>query len=103
VAIAAVLVALHIVRNRRADSALPLAALFAFAVLVAIRTLLKTTAWGYSIYCNGPAVLAFLVLVRPVVPRAGRSNRSIVIRTAAMPRLIGCRVDVRSEVRRQLR
>jgi hypothetical protein len=58
---------------------LPLAVALSFAVLLALRTLLKTMPDGYSIFYNGPAVLCFLILTRPLVPRAGgRSRRSVL-------------------------
>ena len=77
VAVAAVLVCWRIARNDHFSPALPIAVLFAFAALVAIRTLLRTIATGYSIYYSGAAVLAFLILLRPLVPRAGRSAQSV--------------------------
>jgi hypothetical protein len=78
VGIAALVVCWRAMRSDEYSSTFPLAALFAFASLVAIRTLLRTMATGYSIYYNGPAVLAFLILLRPVVPRLGRPRRSIL-------------------------
>jgi hypothetical protein len=56
---------------------LPMAVHLAFAALLALRTLLHTTPWGYSIYYNGPAVLMFLILMRPLVPRYGCSRRIV--------------------------
>lgn len=78
VAIAAALACWRIARREEFRPALPLAMLFAFAALVGIRTLFLTAPSGYSIYYNGPAVLSFLILARPIVPRDGRSNRSIL-------------------------
>jgi hypothetical protein len=68
----------RIARGEEFSSALPLGLLLTFAVLVAIRTLLRTMATGYSIFYNGPAVLAFLILLRPVVPRLDRPRRAIL-------------------------
>jgi len=76
-AIAAALACWYWWRQNELNRALPLAALFIFASLLAARTLLKTAPWGYSIYYNGPAVLAFLILARPLVPRANRTRRFI--------------------------
>jgi hypothetical protein len=78
VGIAALLVCWRIARGDEFRSALPLGLLLTFAVLVAIRTLLRTMATGYSIFYNGPAVLAFLILLRPIVPRFGRPRRAIL-------------------------
>ena len=77
VGIAALLVCWRITRGDESSAALPVAVLLAFAALMAIRTLLRTMATGYSIYFNGPAALAFLILLRPIVPRLGRPRRSV--------------------------
>jgi len=78
VAVAASLLGWRVARKDGSSAALPLAMLCAIAALVAIRTLLKTAATGYSVFYNGPAVLAFLLLLRPLVPRAGRPLRSVL-------------------------
>jgi hypothetical protein len=78
VAIAAALVCWRIARQDESGALVPLAVLLAFAALVAVRTLLRTMATGYSIYYNGPAVLAFLILLRPLAPRAGRTRCSVL-------------------------
>ena len=59
------------------NRSLGLALLLTFSSLLAIRVLLRMTASGYAIYYNGPAVLAFLLLLRPIVPRSGRSRRLV--------------------------
>lgn len=43
-----------------------------FSSLLAFRTLLKTKPWGYAIYYDGPAILSYLLLLRPLIPRIGR-------------------------------
>ena len=78
IAIAAALTFWRIARREEFHPTLPLAMLFAFAALVGIRTLFMTDAAGYSIYYNGPVVLSFLILARPIIPRDRRSNRSIL-------------------------
>jgi hypothetical protein len=78
VAIAAILTGWWFVRKNASKTALPLGILLAFAALVAIRTLLRTIATGYPVFYNGPAVLSFLILVRPLVPRASLSRRAIL-------------------------
>ena len=42
------------------------------------RLLLKMVPGGYPIYYNGPVVLAFLVLLRPIVPRRDQPRRIIL-------------------------
>jgi hypothetical protein len=78
-AVAALLGWLHLIRHEHSNgSTLTCAAILTFAGLLGIRTLLKTTPFGYSIYYNGPAVLSFLILARPIVPRANRPRRSVL-------------------------
>jgi hypothetical protein len=43
-----------------------------------MRILLLTMPSGYPIFYNGPAVLAFLILLRPIVPRLGRPRRIVL-------------------------
>jgi hypothetical protein len=77
VAIAGLLACSYVWRQKEFSRALPMAFVLIFASLLAMRTLLKTNPWGYSIYYNGPAVLAFLLLARPIVPRFGRPRRAV--------------------------
>lgn len=76
-AIAAGLAYWHAWRRNELNRVWPVVALCIFASLLAARTMLKTAPWGYSIYYNGPAVLAFLILARPFVPRANRARRFV--------------------------
>jgi hypothetical protein len=78
VAIAALPACWRVLRQDDGNRGLAMAALLTFAGLLAVRTLMKTNPWGYSIYYNGPAVLSFLILARPIIPRAGRSRRTIL-------------------------
>jgi len=78
VSIAAVVVWWRMLRTDDFEDHLPLALALSFAVLLAFRTLLKTTATGYSIFYNGPVVLSFLILVRPIVPRVNLPRRAIL-------------------------
>ena len=48
-----------------------------FSALLAARIFLGMVPAGYPIYYDGPAVLCFLLLIRAIVPRAGRSPRFI--------------------------
>jgi hypothetical protein len=78
----------HLSRQEDAGRGLEFAVLLTLAALMALRTLLRTTPWGYSIYCNPPAVLAFLILARPLVPRIGSSPRSLFRRELLL--CLGC-------------
>ena len=64
--------------RRPSNQSTLIASVAAFAALVASRLLLKMTAGGYPIYYNGPVVLAFLLFLRPIVPRIGQTSRNIV-------------------------
>ena len=77
ITVAALLAWWRLFRNDDSSRALAVATVLTFAGLLAARTLLKTTPWGYSIYYNGPAVLAFLILARPIVPRSNRPRRFV--------------------------
>jgi hypothetical protein len=59
-------------------AAASMAILLAFSGLLASRLLLKMVPGGYPIYYNGPVVLAFLMLLRPIVPRRDQPRRIIV-------------------------
>lgn len=65
-------------RWRDSDRGLAIAVVLIFSGLLGFRILLRMTPGGYSIYCNGPAVLSFLFLLRPLVPRLGQPRRSIL-------------------------
>jgi len=52
--------------------------LLGFSGLLAARLLLKMVPGGYPIYYNGPAVLGFLILLRPLVPRRDQPRRIIL-------------------------
>jgi hypothetical protein len=57
---------------------LPIAVLLLFSAILAFRVLLHMTPGGYPIYYNGPAILSFLLLLMPIVPRAGRPQRLVL-------------------------
>jgi len=40
---------------------------------------MKMSAGGYPIYYNGPVVLSFLLLLRLIIPRSGRSRRFVFV------------------------
>jgi hypothetical protein len=52
----------------------PVVLVLTFSSLLALRLLFGISPWGYSIYYDGPAILAFLLLASVVIPRAGRSQ-----------------------------
>ncbi len=64
--------------RRPSPAAASLAILLGFSGLLAARLLLKMVPGGYPIYYNGPVVLAFLMLLRPIVPRRDQPRRIIV-------------------------
>jgi len=55
-----------------------IAAMAVFSAILAGRLLLRMSPGGYPIYYNGPVVLAFLIFLRPMIPRTGRSPRIIL-------------------------
>jgi hypothetical protein len=61
----------HPSENRAAAMAL----LLTFAALLAFRILLRVIPWGYAIYYDGPVVLSFLIIARPLIPRAAQSRQ----------------------------
>jgi hypothetical protein len=60
------------------SAAASVAILLGFSGLLAARLLLKMVPGGYPIYYNGPVVLAFLMLLRPIVPRRDQPRRIIL-------------------------
>ena len=67
----------HFWRHTDSERALALAAACSFAALLAFRILLGLTPWGYPIYYDGPIILCFFVLVRPLIPRFQYSPRTV--------------------------
>jgi hypothetical protein len=78
VSIAAVFAGIYSFRANETPQSLALVTLLAFSGLLAFRLLLRNVPAGYPIYYNGPAVLAYLLLLRPIIPRVGYSARTIV-------------------------
>ena len=66
-----------------ANDDLSILILFAFSTLLAFRVLLRMTPGGYPIYYNGPVILAFLLALRPLVPR-GDIPRRVVLRAEVL-------------------
>ena len=62
--------------------------LLIFTSLVAFRILLRMTPWDYAIYYNGPVILSFLLLLRPLIPQAGKAHRSVLM--AELLVCLGC-------------
>jgi hypothetical protein len=88
VVIAALLAGWRVTRTDDQGPGLASATALIFAGLLAMRTLMKTNPWGYSIYYNGPAVLVFLILARPIIPRIGQSRRFVL--RAELLLCLGC-------------
>src|SRR6266513_816271 len=62
--------------------------LLIFTSLVAFRILFRMTPWDYAIYYNGPVILSFLLLLRPLIPQAGKARRSVLM--AELLVCLGC-------------
>lgn len=77
VLIAAVLSIWFLLRQP-SDRGLAVMILLIFSSLLALRLLLRMSPGGYAIYYNGPAILAFLMLARAILPRTGRPPRQII-------------------------
>jgi hypothetical protein len=88
VSIAAVFAGIYFLQEREAPQTLALVTLLAFSGLLALRLLLRNVPAGYPIYYNGPAVLAYLLLLRPIIPREGFSKR--VVARGELLLCLGC-------------
>jgi hypothetical protein len=66
-------------RRPDSDRSLALALAMTFAGLYAFRILLKTMVVEYPVFYNGPAIFCLLMLVRPLIPRTGRSPRFALV------------------------
>jgi hypothetical protein len=62
--------------------------LLIFSSLLAFRILLKMSPWDYAIYYNGPVVLSFLLLLRPLIPQYGNVRRTVFL--AELVVCLGC-------------
>ncbi len=88
VSIAAVFSAIYFLQDPDEPQTLALVTLLAFSGLLALRLLLRNVPAGYPIYYNGPAVLAYLLLLRPMIPREGQSKR--VVARSELLLCLGC-------------
>lgn len=88
VTVAAVAAFLFLLWQAELQSAPGLILLLIFTSLVAFRILLRMTPWDYAIYYNGPVVLSFLLLLRPLIPQAGNARRSVFL--AELLVCLGC-------------
>ena len=90
VCIAAVLAAFFFCRGWREASPnfAAIVILLFFTGLLAARLLLKMVPGGYPIYYNGPVLVAYLLLLRPIVPRRDQPER-VVLRSELLI-CIGC-------------
>jgi hypothetical protein len=55
-----------------------------FSSLLAFRILMRMFPTGYAIYCNGPVVLSFLLLICLLIPRSNRSRRFVFLGETAI-------------------
>jgi hypothetical protein len=62
--------------------------LLIFSSLLAFRILFRMSPWDYPIFYNGPVVLSFLLLLLPMIPRTGKSARSVLL--AELLVCLGC-------------
>jgi hypothetical protein len=79
VALAGVATLFYFWREREIEHASALILLLIFSSLLAFRILLRMTPWDYAIYYNGPVVLSFLLLLRPLIPEFGDSRRAVFL------------------------
>jgi len=79
VGIAALAAWIYFWRHRESGNAAASALLLTLSALIAFRILFKMLPNDYAIFYNGPAVLSFLLLMRAVIPRSGRSTRFILV------------------------
>jgi hypothetical protein len=79
VSIAAIAAWWYFWRHRAAAPSAATALTFTLSAVLAVRILLMTTPWGYSIFYDGPAILSALLLAFQVVVQTGRSRRSIIL------------------------
>jgi hypothetical protein len=75
VLIAAVIGCFCYLRRPERKQALALVILFSFAGVLAARLLLHNVPGWYPIYYNGPTILAFFLLLRPIIPRSRIADR----------------------------
>ena len=87
-AVASLLYFLFHWRQRDSQGASGLILLSIFSSLLAFRILLDVTPWQYAIYYNGPVVLSFLLLLRPLIPQQGTDRRAVFL--AELLICLGC-------------
>jgi hypothetical protein len=73
VGVAALAAWIYFWRHRTSENASAIALLLTLSALIAFRILFKMLPTDYPIFYNGPAVLSFLLLMRALIPRSGRS------------------------------
>ena len=74
VTIAAVAAWRYFLRKPYSEGAAGVALLLTLAALLTLRMLLLLRTWGYSIFYDAPAILAFLLLARQAILRTNRSR-----------------------------
>jgi hypothetical protein len=88
VTVAAIGALLYFWRQSDLQRAPGLILLLIFTSLLAFRILLRMTPWDYAIYYNGPVVLCFLLLLRPLIPQEGKARHSVFL--AELLVCLGC-------------
>lgn len=84
VAIAAVAAWWYFLRKPYSAGAAGIALLLTLAALLTLRMLLLLRTWGYSIFYDEPAILAFLLLAREAIPRTKRSRALLFAQEALL-------------------
>jgi len=79
---------LYFWRHRESANGAAIALLLSLSALIAFRILFKMLPTDYPIYYNGPAVLSFLLLMRALIPRSGRSPRFVLVAETVL--CLGC-------------
>jgi hypothetical protein len=79
VGIAALAAWIYFWRHRESGNAAAVALLLTLSALIAFRILFKMLPNDYPIFYNGPAVLSFLLLMRALIPRSGRTKRFALV------------------------
>jgi hypothetical protein len=77
VTVAAMAALLYFWRQPKLQRASGFIFLLIFSSLLAFRILLRMTPGEYAIYYNGPVVLSFLLLLRPLIPQSGSAHRIV--------------------------
>jgi hypothetical protein len=84
VGIAALAAWINFWRRPQLENAAAVALLLTLSALIAFRILFRMLPNDYPIFYNGPAVLSFLLLMRALIPRSGRTMRFALVAEAVL-------------------